>query len=195
MRRRSVTSSIWPTKCSGVVVGVADQREVDADDRAAAPSTDASGARWRAAGCARRASRRSPAASSAAVVGVQQLVEAAPGQLVLGPARQLAQRAVRAQQRAVRGGEHQAHGGALERAGEALLGLAQRAPGARRGRTGRADAGEARLPAVAPGCRATARSGTRCRRRAGPRPRRSTPITRPSPVATKRAMPARCASR
>ena len=89
--------------------------------------------------CVRPASMASQRGGvGAALVGVQQLVEAAPGQLVLGPAGQLAQRAVGAQQRPVGRREHQADRRALERAGEALLGLAQRAAGAHAVATGRA---------------------------------------------------------
>ena len=133
-------------------------------------------------------------AVGAALVGMQQLVERRPASSVLGPAAQLAQRAVRAQQRAVGRGEHQADGGALERAGEALLGLAQRAARAHAVGDVADDAGEVALAVLAP---APSDSSSGNSVPSARRPSTSTvePISRPSPVARKRAMPARWASR
>ena len=129
MRRRSVTSSIWATKCSGVPsASRISERLMRAIARRAARGEEA--ALDREALRAPGDHRLDRHAVDAAVGGMQQVVERPAGELGLRPSGEVAQRAVRAQQRPVRGDERQPHGGALEGAGEALLGLAQRVPGA-----------------------------------------------------------------
>ena len=60
MRRRSVTSSIWPTKCSGSSAGVADEREVDAHEPRAAVGDEEAALGREPLRARRRASPRAP---------------------------------------------------------------------------------------------------------------------------------------